>query len=55
MATYDKIIGLTVHNPHNPTVPVSTENTVDSIPILAVLYAERDIRSDAPVIGVSNG
>ena len=47
--------GLTVHNPHTPTVPVTTENTVDNIPIPVVLYAERDIRSDAPVIGASNG
>jgi hypothetical protein len=31
------------------------ENTVDNIPIPVVLYAERDIRSDAPVIGESNG
>jgi len=44
-----------VHNPHNPAMPVMAENTVDNIPILVVLYAERDIRSDAPVIGVSNG
>jgi len=49
------MIGLTVHNPHTPTVPVTTENTVDNIPIPVVLYAERDIRSDAPVIGASNG
>jgi hypothetical protein len=32
-----------------------TENTVDNIPIPVVLYAERDNKSDAPVIGVSNG
>ena len=54
-ATYDKTIGLTVHDPHNPTVPVIIENTVDNVPIPVVLYAEKDIRSDAPVIGVSNG
>jgi len=36
-------------------MPVIMENTVDNIPIPAVLYAEKDIRSDAPVIGVSNG
>ena len=55
VATYDGTISLTVHNPHTPTVPVITENTIDNIPIPVVLYAERDIRSDAPVIGASNG
>lgn len=54
-AAYDKMNGLTVHDPHNPTVPVIIENTVDNIPIPVVLYAEKDIRSDAPVIGASNG
>jgi len=44
-----------VHKPHSPTIPVIMENTVDNIPILEVLYAEKDIRSDAPVIGVSSG
>jgi len=44
-----------VHDPHNPTIPVIAENTVDSVPIPAALYDEKDIRSDAPVIGVSNG
>jgi hypothetical protein len=31
------------------------ENTVDNIPIPGVLYAERDMKRDAPVMGVSNG
>ena len=55
VATYDRMIGLTVHSPHTPTIPVITENTVDNIPTPVVLYAESDIRSDAPVIGASNG
>jgi hypothetical protein len=55
MGTCDGTIGLTVHNPHNPTVPVITENTVDNIPILVALYAENDIRRDAPVTGLSSG
>jgi hypothetical protein len=49
------MIGLTVHKPHNPTIPVIMENTVDNIPIPVVLYAERDMRRDAPVVEVSNG
>jgi len=44
-----------VHDPHNPTVPVIVENAVDNIPIPVVLYAERDMRRDAPVIGISSG
>lgn len=49
------MIDLTVHNPHSPTVPVIMENTVDNTPIPLVLYAEKDIRSDVPVIGASSG
>ena len=51
----NKIIDLTVHNPHSPITPVTMENRVDSIPIPVVLYAERDMRRVAPVIGVING
>jgi len=54
-AAYDETFVLTVHDPHSPTMPVIKENTVDNVPIPAVLYAENDIRSDAPVIGVSSG
>lgn len=53
--TDDGMIGLTVHNPHKPTVPVITKNTVDNIPIPVVLYAEMDMRRDAPVTGMRNG
>lgn len=54
-ATYGGTIGLTVHRPHSPTIPVIVEKMVDSIPTPVELYAENDIRSDAPAIGARNG